>query len=128
MGARDDVDITIPKTAEEFRDHVVASLATLHTGQTQVLGQLTRMNGTQTQLIERMTEVEKLQAVHPYACPNNQRIGTLESTIATHIIEKNTKDQVDLSWWSRLKPYIQILIMAALLLLLLHANTLLEKL
>ncbi len=107
-----------PKTPEEFRDHVVAGLATLHVGLRGVHSQLKRMNGTQATLLERMMDVETTQKTHPLSCPIGDRVGKIEITLAKNDTEKAT----DKKWFQRLKPYILLAAGAGATMLLSHID------
>ena len=113
---------------EEFRDHVVRTLAELRIGQAQVIKQLEKMNGTQANLLKRMADVEAFEKIHPLECPLKSDVNEIGVVVNKHIIEAGTKLKGDKAWMKRLWPYIHMLIGMILLLILTHANELMDSL
>lgn len=94
-----------PKTPDEFRDHIIEGLATLHVGQRYIHQQLKQMNGTQMNLLARMNNVEISQETHPLTCPVESRVETLEKGALAISVEKAT----DLKWYKAIKPFVLLL-------------------
>lgn len=118
----------VPITQEEFRVHVVEELATLKIVQKSVLDQVTEMNGTQAELLDRMTNVETdqevFQATHPLTCPIGERVGKIEITLTKESVARET----DKKWLVRFKPYILLAVGAMSAVLLSHIDLWIKKL
>lgn len=104
-----------PQTPEGFRDHVIANLAELRTGQAQVIRELERMNGTQGVLLTRMSEVELFQNLHPIQCEIVKKMEAFEIVGSTNM-----------RWWRRLSPFLHTLLVVFIVLVLLRAQEILE--
>jgi len=99
----------------------------LHVGQRYIHQQLKQMNGTQTNLLSRMSIVESTQKTHPLTCPVGERVGSIEIKMAEASVEKAT----DKKWIIRLKPVVLvvggILTGAIIIILLQHLDVLINK-
>lgn len=123
---------------DRFQSHVATELGALREGQNSVVRELKRMNGSVQDLTKRVTTVEKGLATHPLECPikvdlnvlrNDVRkdVSNLKSVVNSHVVEIDTKSAVNKKWWDRAWPIIKFFIYGIVLLFLLHADNLLEK-
>lgn len=102
--------------------NLMLSLGRLEQGMKNVLSQLSEMNGTQKQLVERMGKVELFDELHPLKCPMKDQIIGLRDEFEKHVLANEVAKHTNKSWWEHLKPIILILAGGVLVLLARHLD------
>lgn len=106
----------------QFREKVLTTLVRLEDGQKGITDHLGKMNGTQSNLIEKVAALEIFREVHPQTCVFGKSLDELKETIREHLIVRKTEDQMNKKWLARLKPYILLLVGAGIAILLTHID------
>ncbi len=113
---------------DQFHDLTLTTLARLQIGQESLVEQVKKQNGSVASLTQRMSLVESAIENHPLKCPIAKDVMDLSHKVEKAEAVKVATDKTNDSWWTKLKPLFWVIGGGILVLLLLHADTLLNKL
>lgn len=108
---------------QEFRDQMIAGVSALRTQNESILQHLTKLNGSVGTLYERTNTLSQEILTHEIQCPIKAKVEQLELSEASRISSLKTSS----NWMTALKPLMLMAGSGIIILLLMHAQTLLDK-